>query len=322
MRFTVLFFLLSVTLCCTAYAQHDSVAAKDNGVLTPVDPKTVNPFLPDSAIKSSRQRFIEDSVAMFYLIPNPARRNQVIDSMFKTDLYKLLLQPAPNFKIRAVIQTGKVRNRRDSWMIIVVIGLLIYTGLLNLFLGNDIRDVILSSFNKHALSQTDKEGGLINSWAYLGLFILFSLTMGLFLYQLSLYFNSAYSIGGFLAFLRLSVIISLLLALKFVILKLAGFIFEIGGMVSEYLAVLNLTYFNMAFVLLGVAICFSLVSSQFIPLLLTFTTVAAILVIAWQYIRNSVSIISDFRFHKFYLFVYLCALEICPVLILIKALNI
>ncbi|MES2429170.1 MAG: DUF4271 domain-containing protein, partial [Bacteroidota bacterium] len=30
----------------------------------------------------------------------------------------------------------------------------------------------------------------------------------------------------------------------------------------------------------------------------------------------------NFRFHKFYLFIYLCALEICPILILIKALNI
>jgi len=61
---------------------------------------------------------------------------------------------------------------------------------------------------------------------------------------------------------------------------------------------------------------------QYIPYLKFFTALAITVIFAWQYLRNSVNIISSFRFHKFYLFIYLCALEICPVLILIKALDI
>jgi hypothetical protein len=322
MRLTFFCLLFSIICCFAAYAQHDSLTSKDKNVLNPVDPTTVNPFLPDSIVKQNRVKFIQDSIATFYLIPDSARGSRLMDSVLKGNLYKVLLQPETHPAKRSFVPTGRPRSLHDPWIIAVVLGLLIYTGLLNLFLGSDIRAVIQSFYNKHALSQTDKEGGLINSWAFLGLFLLFSLSLGLVLYQLSQYYGVSYSMHGFQVFVTFSVAVILLLALKFIILKFVGFVFDMDSLVSEYLAVLNLTYFNMGFVLLGVGICFSLLSNQFVPVLLTFTLGAVALIFVWQYLRNSVSIISDFRFHKFYLFIYLCALEICPVLILIKALNI
>jgi len=157
---------------------------------------------------------------------------------------------------------------------------------------------------------------------------LFSLTLGLVLYQLTIYYNVNYSIyvnygiNGFQLFIWLSLIVSLLFAFKFIVLKFIGFVFDAGRLVSEYIAILNLTYFNIAFVLLSVAVCFSLLDNSAIPWLLRFTCGSIVVIFAWQYLRSSVNIISNFRFHKFYLFIYLCALEICPVLILIKALYI
>jgi hypothetical protein len=106
------------------------------------------------------------------------------------------------------------------------------------------------------------------------------------------------------------------------VLKFIGFVFNAGKVVSNYIGILNLTYFNLAFVFLVVSVCFSLLSGIYIQGLLIFTLTAIAVIFAWQYLRNSVSIISNIRFHKFYLFIYLCALEICPILILIKALNI
>src|SRR6202000_692870 len=105
-------------------------------------------------------------------------------------------------------------------------------------------------------------------------------------------------------------------ALKFLMLKFIGFIFDIHQIVNQYIAILNLTYFNIAFVLLSLTICLSLLTRPLIPYLLIFTLALVVIIFAWQYVRNSVNIISNFRFHKFYLFIYLCALEICPILIL------
>jgi hypothetical protein len=122
--------------------------------------------------------------------------------------------------------------------------------------------------------------------------------------------------------MTLSIVIITLFATKFLVLKFIGFVFDINKLVSEYITALSLTYFNITFVFLPVALCFSLISDQFIPYLLVVTLLLVVVIFVWQYLRSSVGIISNFRFHKFYLFIYLCALEICPILILIKALNI
>jgi hypothetical protein len=154
------------------------------------------------------------------------------------------------------------------------------------------------------------------------LFLLFGFTFGLFLYQLAAYYNVYYSISGVRLFVFLSVLIIALFAVKFLALKIIGFIFDINKLVSEYVSILYLTYFNIAFVFLPVALCFSLLDAKYVPYLLAMAIGLIVIIFTWLYLRSSVSIISNFRFHKFYLFVYLCALEICPVLILIKALNI
>ncbi|MDB4922292.1 DUF4271 domain-containing protein [Mucilaginibacter sp.] len=304
-----------------AGAQPDTVPAKKDSNLTAAPTRIVSVPVPDTAAmaKEKREQFVADSLAMLWLKPDSLRENQFLKTLNKNpfaDINSFLNIP---LKTNIQLRTGEVRIYRNPWLIAIIICLLIYTALLNVFLGKDLKLIIQSFYSKH--TQLDKEGGMINSWAFIGLFVLFSLTFGLVLYQLTIYYKITLPFSGFRRFVFLSVSISLLFALKFFVLKFIGFVFDINRVVSEYIAILNLTYFNVAFVLLFIAICFSLISSRFIPGLLIFTVVLIAIIFAWQYLRNSVNIISNIRFHKFYLFIYLCALEICPVLILIKALN-
>ncbi len=323
MRIFLFGFLLAFFCFSKAYAQRDSVSAPNKSVLNPVDPKTVNPFLPDSVVKANRQKFVSDSISMSYLIPDSSKmKNMAIDSILKTGGNTLVFIPAGASKRTVPGKGGTLRTYRERWVVAVLIGLLIYTGLLNLFFGSDLKGMLQSFYNKRSLSQTDKEAGLVNTWAFAALFLLFCLTLGLILYQLTGYYKKAYPVSGFNLFLSLAGIAGVLVALKYILLKFLGFIFDIAGVVNGYLGVLNLTYFGLSFVLLAAAICFSLLANQFIPQLLIILLSLTLIILVWQYLRSSVNIISNFRFHKFYLFVYLCALEICPVLILIKALNI
>jgi len=321
-RFIVFCLLSILTGSVTAYAQHDSTRINGTDSLNSPGAQTFYKPAPDSATiaQANRERFLVDSFAMITLNPDSLRENKFLTQMLKNNLADFSSFPAQK-KAKGFLRTGRPREAREKWIIAAIIGLLIYTALLNIFLSKDIKSVIQSFYDKHALSQADKEGGPINFWTFIGLFILFSLSFGLVLYQLTVYEQTSYRINGFRLFISLSVIVGMLFALKFLILKFIGFIFDINRLVSQYIAILNLTYFNIAFVLLSVAVCFSLLANELIPYLLACTLVLIAVIFAWQYVRNSVSIISNFRFHKFYLFVYLCALEICPILILIKALN-
>ncbi len=316
MRLIFFCFLITTTFCYAAYAAQDTTAAAVQSFR----------YRPDSAsiANQNRQQFIADSIAMVFLKPNAGREDQFLSQLLKEDVFSVYALAHISNKSKHILRTGQLRQPRDPWIIAVIIGLLIYTALLNLFLSADIRSVMQTFYNKRAVAPIDKEGGVVNSWAFIGLFLLFSMSSALVLSQLSSYFHYhvSYAVGGFQLFVSLSLIIGLLFAVKFVLLKFIGFIFDVGKHVGQYITILNLTYFNIAFVLLFVAVCFSLLASRFVPYLLSFTILSIAVIFAWQYLRNSVNIISNFRFHKFYLFIYLCALEICPVLILIKALNI
>lgn len=319
MRFITFCLLFNIIGYCSAHAQTDSLSTKANGNVIVAKPDSI---LSDAMIKTNRQQFMADSVAMRFLIPDPLRENQFINNLLKinlADFYSLR-----NLRTNTIYRTsnGLLRKTRDPWVIVTIVCLLIYTALINVFFSVDVSSVIQSFYKKSMLAHLDKEGGLINLWAFIGLFLLFSLTSGFVLYQVTTYYNIYYSFSGFRLFVMLSATIGFLFLFKFIMLKFISFVFDITRPVSQYITLLNLTYFNITFVLLSVAICFCLLSGPYIPLLLMITIIIVAIIFAWQFIRNSINIISNFQFHKFYLFIYLCALEICPVLILIKSLKI
>jgi hypothetical protein len=310
--------------CTAAFAQQDSTAAD-----TPVTTRA-RAFRPGNSVLDSvanamqnRDKFIADSVSMRYLkAPDEAMRTQYADSVFKKEMYHGYGFMDLHSQSKNKVMEGHARPSRDPWTVVTIIGMLLYIALLNLVLNKDVSNVYTSFYSKRVLSIAGKEEGPVSTWAFLGLFALFCATFGLFLFQLAAYKGVYYSVAGSRLFIYIVVAVVVLFSLKFLILKVLGFVFDINKLVSEYLNILHLTYFNIAFAFLPVVICFSLLGAQYIPLLLAITLIIIIIIFVWQYIRSSVNIISTFRFHKFYLFTYLCALEICPVLILIKALNI
>ncbi|QXV65458.1 DUF4271 domain-containing protein [Mucilaginibacter sp. 21P] len=328
LRWLIVFVL--ITLACSAVHAQTSADTGEVAVDTPVvkpRPRFTGPlpFL-DSVARASalREQFVSDSLAKRYIsAPDPNRPNAFVDSILKANAYKndLFL----NLSTKASMKQGYGRNRpsRDIWVIGVIMVLLLFAAGLNIASTKDVSNVFQSFYHRKAAGPAGKEESPINAWTFIGLFILFGLTSGMFLYLLTTgYYKVYYTISGVQLFLTLSIVIIALFAVKFLVLKFLGFVFDISKLVDDYIATLSLTYFNITFVFLPVAVCFSLIADAFIPLLLIITLALVIIIFVWQYLRSSVSIITNFRFHKFYLFVYLCALEICPILILIKALNI
>jgi len=324
MRFTVVCFLFLLIGLPGAYActfqQQDTLATRSYHADTP----KVHPHMAllDSVALATvqRQQFVGDSLATMFIMPDPNRPDQFAEYLIKNGLYKGNNFLDIPFKPKKNLGDGHIRASRDLWTIFIIAGLLLYTALLNITMGADVKSIFSSFYSKRAV-QTEKDERGINAWTFIGLFLLFALTFGLFLYQMAAYNGVYYSVSGVQLFTALSLIVISLFTFKFILLKIIGFVFDIDRLVSDYITTLYLTYFNIAFVFLPVVLCFSLLSAAFIPYLLIVAFILIVIIFVWIYLRSSVSIISNYRFHKFYLFIYLCALEICPILILIKVLN-
>lgn len=314
--------------CAAVFAQQDSTS-------TPADTprhyiRTPRPMTVLDSVAHAmalEEKFVGDSLSMAYLRrPDSNSTNLFVDSILRSAVYSgnhYLDLASPSKTKPSIKGYGHVRPSRDPWVIAVIVVLILFVPVLNIYSAKDMSNVFLAFYYKRTNTQAGKEDSPINAWTFIGLFLLFGFTLGIFLYLLTTgYYKVYYPISGFQLFGTLSAAIIGLFAVKFMVLKFLGFVFDINKVVSEYIKALSLTYFNITFVFLPVALCFSLIADKFFPYLLAITLLLTVIIFTWQYLRSSVGIISNFRFHKFYLFTYLCALEICPILILVKALNI
>lgn len=315
---TALYFFLA--LACSAYAQ-DSVLVEKLPVKKALSPYADSLRRVDSAA-NARLQHISDSLSFLYVgKPDSLRKNQFVDSLIRVKVHRDFSFLEHPQHIKSYQQAGKPLIRRDSWVLLAIIGLYIYFGLLNLFFGKDIGGFIRSFYSKRATGQFSREDNLFKSTAFISVFIFFGCVTGMFLYILGRYFQIGYLLQGPQLLLALTVTIIVLFALKLIVLRLLGFIFDVQKLVSGYISVVYLSYFNISFAFLPLLTCISLMAPHFGRMLFWLTGIIMGLIIVIQFIRGSIDVLSTAKFRKTYLFIYLCALEICPILLLIKALR-
>jgi len=270
-------------------------------------------------------RLVGDSLSMVLIkAPDPKRENRFRDSLFKANLVTNL-----NFrewesrfkKAEQQYDAGKLRKKGELWVIGFVLTALILFAILRHMFFNELSAIITAFFSNRVLGQINKEEKFFNSWPFVFLYLLFGFTIGMFLYQCGKYFQLSYSYSGFQWFLRLSMIVIGVFTIKVVLLRFLGFLFDSVKLVKEYISILYLSYFNAALLFLPIVIAFSLTPTRFAPYYIYLSFLLISFIVFFQFTRAISNILSSYKFPKLYLILYLCALEICPILVLIKALR-
>ena len=123
-----------------------------------------------------------DSLPAGIRMPDSVRHDQFIDTLLKRFAFKPLDFSANGLKLNQR-HLGHNRPSRNTWVVFVILFLLIYAGLINRFLSKDVYNVVMAFYLKSAFAKLSKEDNLLTSWAFIGLFLLFGFTIGLFLYQ-------------------------------------------------------------------------------------------------------------------------------------------
>ncbi|WP_051189382.1 DUF4271 domain-containing protein [Daejeonella oryzae] len=317
----MIFFLFLQT---SAIAQRDTASSdsiKQASVSTPESDNLIGkPYQKIDSLKNNA-----DSLSMLWIkAPDPNRPNQFLDSLI--DLYtveKFNFQAwAKKFPKKYKVENeGKLRNTGKTWVILVIIALILFFAILKNAFSKELSSIIQSFYSNRALGQINKEDMLFNSWPFLFLYLLFGLSIGMFLYLSGEHYQIKYAFTGFEWFLILSATIIGAFTLKILVLRILGFLFGVQKIVSEYITILYLSYFNAALIFLPLLLAYSLTPSRFSEVYSYIAIIIIGLIFTFQFIRAGANILTNYRFSKTYLIIYLCALEVCPILILIKALR-
>ncbi|RZL44631.1 MAG: DUF4271 domain-containing protein [Pedobacter sp.] len=222
---------------------------------------------------------------------------------------------------KSTFQPGKTLPKGEVWVLGFIAFLLVIFAVLKRTFSKQLFAIVQSFFSNRALGNLNKEDNLFTSWPFLLLFIQFGFTIGMFFYLVAQNQNQNFVAGGFQSFLTISVLIIVLYVAKILLLRLLGYVFNVQKPVNEYVSILYLSYFNSSLLFIPLVIAFALSPLKYGDFYIAIAMVLVGIIFVFQFIRAGINILSHYRFSKVYLILYFCTLEICPILILIKAIG-
>lgn len=218
------------------------------------------------------------------------------------------------------VMPSQEKYSRPIWVLVLIFSFIVSIGLIRLFFYNNFYNIVYGFYNNRVLAQVNREDSIATSWPYILLYIVLTLCLGLFM---TMYRSYALQVEGmeFLMFLKISVGIALLFLLKIIVLRFLGFLFEVERSARDYSVFLFLFYFNSVLILLPLLLFVVFMPFYYFNYVLFLFIIIVCVLFFYRFLRILLSLIDGLRFSIFYLILYLCAVEIAPILILVKSLN-
>lgn len=261
---------------------------------------------------------------------NPALQNQY--RIVTVEEKGLMVHNIYNFDVRQYFQGelrysnldrqyGTLKAHRENWILFTVLTLIFGVGMIRVFFPSDIKLVFQGYWDDRVLLSVSKEDTILTSWPFIFLFVLFSGAIGLFVSLFYAYELNRFDFITFPNYMKTVGMVGGLFALKIGFIRFLSFVFEIRKLVKEYVTVLYLIYFNTLFLMLPVLLILSLVPLTSVGVVLHLAIVGAGLLFFYRFLKTAAHIMSMYKFSISYLILYLCCLEIAPILILLRLLS-
>ncbi|WP_350340190.1 DUF4271 domain-containing protein [Paraflavitalea speifideaquila] len=109
---------------------------------------------------------------------------------------------------------------------------------------------------------------------------------------------------------------------KFIILKIIGWIFNVSNATDTYIFIIFMVNKMVGIILVPVLILMAFPYGSFLPVTMTLAFIMLALSLAYRFIISYKPIRSEIKVSRFHFFVYLCAFEIAPLLLIYKVLLI
>ncbi len=214
-----------------------------------------------------------------------------------------------------------ITSSNPFWLFYVLLILVAGFTWVKVFYSRTLEHILGSFISKTMSNQVVRDENLLLQKASFLLTGIFYLVLALFIYQISILdpFLPDFFPSGIARFLILAVMVAAIYSFKFIFLKVSGFIFQLDKPVSAYIFNIFLINNLIGILLLPVVIAISFTSTMAAIIIFKITVAIIILLYLFRLMRGILIGLSLTHFSLFYLFLYICALEIAPLIFIIKA---
>ena len=208
----------------------------------------------------------------------------------------------------------------SDWLAAFLIISLVTVGFLRISSNKYLRELFNSAFYSQAASKMYSSVNMRNSFPSFILSLLFIVNTGVFIFELmTFYGSSVFDEKGFNLLLIIWGILVGFGIIKGALYRIAGFAFDASAPTGEYLFNASLLSKVFAIIILPVIAIIPFVNQWLVPNLIKLGIAVFFFLYILQLIRGARIILQN-SFSVFYMFLYFCALEIFPLVILYKIL--
>lgn len=210
------------------------------------------------------------------------------------------------------------RDAIPDWYFISILLILTVVAWLSIVYTKFFNSIWVASYNYQMASKTFKDRGVVQKRLGLGLDLIYLVNASLFLYVLNRFWIPVFSdIGGLLFVIQAFAGLSFLVFLRIVVMRIIGSIFVRSDLFLEFLY--HFFIYNKVIGLVVIPFLLAIPYTQGIlqEIIIYTGATAVIAVYLMRLFRVAVYVFKNVVL-IFYLILYLCLLEILPVLVIIK----
>ena len=236
--------------------------------------------------------------------------------------YKTLAaSPVYNFTGKPVVEIFEIHrsNSKDS-LFYLLVGILFYFALIRIFFTKYLDNLITLFFRVSLRQQQIREQVLQTPLPSLLLNILFIVSAGLYACFLLHYSKIGEGVRFWVIYLYCMVLLGSIYLVKFLVLKFVGWVFSISRATDIYIFVVFLVNKMMGIFLLPFLILITFSSSDVREIFITISLAMVFVLWAYRALAAYRPVRNEIKLTPFYFFLYLCAFEIAPLLLIYKVL--
>ena len=279
-------------------ARHDTVARHDSAVAPAVVSR------PDSSVSAT---------------PPPLKEKGPEAIVYWSRV--LAVNPYFNFTGKPVqppFQPHRAHSKDSFFYLLVAI--LFYFALIRIFFEKYFSNLMTLFFRVSLRQQQIREQVLQTPLPSLLLNILFIITGGLYACFLLYYSRFTSSINFWILYLDCIAGLSIIYLGKFLVLKFCGWVFNISRASDTYIFVVFLVNKMLGIFLLPFLILITFSGPEAREIFVTISVVMIFIMLIYRVVAAYRPVRSEIKLTPFYFFLYLCAFEIAPLLLIYKVL--
>jgi hypothetical protein len=226
-----------------------------------------------------------------------------------------------NFTGKPVVESFEIHhpNSKDS-LFYLIVGILFYFALIRVLFEKYFNNLMTLFFRVSLRQQQIREQVLQAPLPSLLLNILFIVSGGLYACFLLHYSRIGEGVSFWVLYLYCMALLSVIYLVKFVVLKFIGWVFSISRATDIYIFVVFLVNKMMGIFLLPFLILITFSGAQTREIFITISLAMVFVLWGYRALAAYRPVRNEIKLTPFYFFLYLCAFEIAPLILIYKVL--